>query len=106
MFPAQWIPGRRRCAVCGKPSRVAFDFRGGDDDETTSIMVGRRDDIAVVRRAGRGPDGRGDLSGFPLHSECGRVGEKVIPLVREMEHEMDLVNEEDEEFLALAREAS
>ena len=29
------------------------------------------------------------LSGFPLHSECERVGQNVIPLVREMERELE-----------------
>ena len=32
------------------------------------------------------------LSGFPLHSECERIGENVIPLVREMERELSLDN--------------
>jgi alkanesulfonate monooxygenase len=43
------------------------------------------------------------LSGFPLHSECERVGRHVIPLVREMEREMGLVREEDEAFLPLSQ---
>ncbi|MBT3432592.1 MAG: LLM class flavin-dependent oxidoreductase [Nitrospinaceae bacterium] len=30
------------------------------------------------------------LSGFPLHSECERIGRHIIPLVREMEREADL----------------
>ncbi len=45
------------------------------------------------------------LSGFPLHTECERVGRHVIPLVREMERGLDLVREEDEAFLALSRGA-
>jgi len=32
------------------------------------------------------------LSGFPLHSECERVGENVIPLVRRMERDLGLDN--------------
>ena len=43
------------------------------------------------------------LSGFPLHEECVNVGRHVIPLVREMERELDLVREEDEAFLALSQ---
>jgi alkanesulfonate monooxygenase len=46
------------------------------------------------------------LSGFPLHSECQRVGEKVIPLVRQMERQQGLVNEEDDEFLKTALAAA
>jgi alkanesulfonate monooxygenase len=38
------------------------------------------------------------LSGFPLHSECERVGEHVIPLVREMERELGLVNDKEDAF--------
>jgi hypothetical protein len=30
------------------------------------------------------------MSGFPLHSECERVGQNVIPLVRKMEEELGL----------------
>ena len=30
------------------------------------------------------------MSGFPLHSECERVGQNVIPLVRQMEEELGL----------------
>lgn len=33
------------------------------------------------------------LSGFPLHSECERIGEQVIPLVREMERELGMDRE-------------
>ncbi|MFP6889726.1 MAG: LLM class flavin-dependent oxidoreductase [Nitrospinota bacterium] len=33
------------------------------------------------------------LSGFPLHSECERVGRHVLPLVREMEKELGLDGE-------------
>lgn len=32
------------------------------------------------------------LSGFPLHSECERIGECVVPLVRRMERDMGLEN--------------
>ncbi|MFP6890517.1 MAG: LLM class flavin-dependent oxidoreductase [Nitrospinota bacterium] len=46
------------------------------------------------------------LSGFPLHLECERVGEHVIPLVREMERELGLVNEEEDTFLALSQGGS
>jgi alkanesulfonate monooxygenase len=35
------------------------------------------------------------LSGFPLHSECERIGKHVIPLVREMEKELGLDIEGD-----------
>ena len=45
------------------------------------------------------------LSGFPLHSECQIVGEKVIPLVREMERQQGLVNEEEDNFLKVATAA-
>ena len=46
------------------------------------------------------------LSGFPLHSECERIGEKVIPLVREMELDMGLINEEEDIFLKVAAAAA
>lgn len=46
------------------------------------------------------------LSGFPLHSECIRVGDNVIPLVREMERNQGLTNEEEDGFLATADAAS
>lgn len=46
------------------------------------------------------------LSGFPLHSECQVVGEKVIPLVREMEQQQGLVNEEEDDFLKVAAAAA
>ncbi len=34
------------------------------------------------------------LSGFPLHSECGRIGRHVIPLVREKESALGLAGED------------
>lgn len=46
------------------------------------------------------------LSGFPLHGECENVGERVIPIVREMERELGLVHEEDAAFLAPGGKAS
>ncbi|MFC1491236.1 LLM class flavin-dependent oxidoreductase [Nitrospinota bacterium] len=36
------------------------------------------------------------LSGFPLYSECERIGRHVIPLVREMERELGLADESGE----------